>query len=88
MSDPTVHDDLREVREVLALELAGGLSGPELIQRCTEVARLLQRRGAPDVPHEVWHYLQDADVRVRDRDFAFVQLEGIQSLLSRGVEEQ
>jgi hypothetical protein len=78
-----VSDLLREVHAVLAAELAGELAGPELIRRCTEVARLLQRNyaGEPDVPHEVWHYLHDADIRVRDREYARVQLERIMGLL-------
>ena len=78
-------DLLREVRAVLAAELAGELAGPALIKRCTEVARLVQQNyaGEPDVPHEVWHYLHDADIRVRDSEYANVQLERIKGLLSK-----
>jgi hypothetical protein len=75
-----VTDSLREVRAVLAAELSGELAGVALIKRCTEVARLLQSN---DVPHEVWHYLSDADIRVRDREYANVQLERIKALLSK-----
>ena len=76
MSDP-----LREVRAVLAAELSGELTGTALVKRCTEVVRLLR---SIDVPHEVWHYLSDADIRVRDREYAKVQLEVIKGLLSEG----
>lgn len=74
-------DSLREVRAVLAAELSGELAGPALIKRCTQVARLLH---SMDVPHEVWHYLSDADIRVRDREYAKIQLEVIKGLLSEG----
>ena len=78
-------DLLREVRAVLAAELAGEFAGPALIKKCTEVARLLQQNysGETDVPHEVWHYLHDADIRVRDREYACVQLQRIKALLSK-----
>lgn len=84
MVESPVSDLLREVRAVLAAEMAGELAGPALIKRCTEVARLLQQNysGEPDFPHEVWHYLHDADIRVRDQEYASVQLERIRFLLS------
>lgn len=34
------------------------------------------------VPELVWHYLSDADIRVRDRDFAAAQCAGLERLLN------
>jgi hypothetical protein len=78
-----MRDILAPVKEVLTAELAGALSGKELVTRCTDVARELQRnyKGEAEVHHEVWHYLSDADIRVRDREYAAVQLRLMRSLV-------
>lgn len=74
---------LQQVGAVLAAELSGELRGEALIKRCTEVAEELRRAstGEATVPHEVWHFLHDADLRVRDPAYAKVQLERISSIL-------
>lgn len=80
MSDP-----LREIRSLVLSELAGELTGDALVERCTNVALALQNTpiSEPGIPHEIWHYLHDADIRVRDRDYANVQLRRITEVLSR-----
>jgi hypothetical protein len=77
-------DLLQGVRGVLAAELSGELSGQALIKRCTDVAEELRRAyvGESGVPHEVWHYLHDADIRVRDPKYAKTQLELLRMLVA------
>ncbi|MBD7954174.1 hypothetical protein H9654_08135 [Stenotrophomonas sp. Sa5BUN4] len=38
-------------------------------------------RGAVGVPHELWHYLDDVDIRVKDRDYAKAQIEHVEDLI-------
>ncbi|KRG73291.1 hypothetical protein ABB28_11660 [Stenotrophomonas chelatiphaga] len=38
-------------------------------------------RGAVGVPHELWHYLDDADIRVKDRDYANAQIEHVEDVI-------
>jgi hypothetical protein len=76
-------DVLDPVRALLAAELAGALSGAALVAECTRVALELGRASASAaaVPHGVWHYLSDADVRIRDPGYAKVQLETVRRAL-------
>ncbi|MDX2014827.1 MAG: hypothetical protein SFW67_31815 [Myxococcaceae bacterium] len=75
---------LNEVRGFISAEFAGDLGGATLVERCTEVAERLQRAygGEASVPHEVWHYLHDADIRVRDRPYAKAQLARVRSVVA------
>jgi hypothetical protein len=81
-----VSDLLDAVRGVLAAELSGELSGKTLVDRCTEVAEDLRREyaGEASVPHDVWHYLHDADIRIRDPNYAEAQLALLKSLIGVG----
>jgi hypothetical protein len=38
-------------------------------------------RGTVGVPHELWHYLDDADIRVKDRDYAKAQIEHVEDVI-------
>lgn len=81
--DVTRDISLNEVQELLAAELRGELAGTALIEACTTIAYELQHSSAAGlVPHEVWHYLSDADIRVKDPAYAVVQLERVRALLS------
>ncbi|MCU0697658.1 MAG: hypothetical protein MUC96_14120 [Myxococcaceae bacterium] len=78
---------LDEVRGLISAELAGDLGGAALVERCTEVAERLQRAygGEASVRHEVWHYLHDTDVRVRDRASAKAQLARVCALVAEAT---
>ncbi len=76
--------DIRSaIREVLAQERTGVLKGKDLINACTELAARARTpgSGAEFVPHEIWHYLSDADIRVKDSAYAKAQLEQVARLL-------
>lgn len=77
-------DLLEPVRRLLAQELSRELFGQALVVRCTEVAEQLRSAysGESSVPHEVWHYLHDADIRIRDPKFAEAQLGTLLSIVS------
>jgi hypothetical protein len=71
-----------EVRAVVRAELAGTLRGEPLIVKCTNLALQLQASaGVGLVPHEIWHYLSDADIRTKDRKYAEAQLRRTVELL-------
>jgi hypothetical protein len=76
-------DALDRVRALLAAEVAGTLIGAALVEHCTRLALELGRASADaaSVPHEVWHYLHDADVRLKDPAYAKVQLEKVRRVL-------
>ena len=73
-------DGLEEVRELVRREHRGELAGRALIERCTAAALTLQRSRA-DVEELLWHYLSDADIRVKDPRYRAQQLPAVMKLL-------
>jgi hypothetical protein len=68
----------QELRLVIRSELSGQLAGDALIETCTALARRLQGSSeVSTIPHEVWHYLSDADIRSKDKRYAEAQLQRI-----------
>ncbi len=45
-----------------------------------EQRTLLAENGA-EVPHQVWHYLSDADIRAKDADYAKTQIQALREVL-------
>lgn len=43
---------------------------------------MMQDHGDLQIPHELWHYLDDADVRMRDSRYAAFQVERARLILS------
>lgn len=42
-------------------------------------------RGAVGVPHELWHYLDDVDIRLKDRKYAKAQIEHVEDVIRHWV---
>lgn len=56
--EPTAHEDLAA-----------------WYRRSQDVRRLLEEANAHfPVPHEIWHYIDDADIRFKDKRYAELQL--------------
>jgi hypothetical protein len=74
---------LDEIRALLADEVSGRVGGRDLIKACAALARRLQKSSeASEVPHDVWHYLSDADIRVKDAAYRQMQLEQVGAALA------
>jgi hypothetical protein len=55
---------------------------------CVELARHIQNgTKLHDVPHLVWHFLSDADVRFKDPEYARLQLSRIVEVLDAWTRE-
>lgn len=81
-------DALDPLRRLFLAELDGTLTGRALIEACTELALVLQRLPiANTMDEELWHYLSDADIRLKDERFAQVQRQQVRTILSRAPEE-
>jgi hypothetical protein len=77
-----MEDALATVREIALKEHRGELKGDALINRCTEVALILRDHAhASDFAEAIWHYLFDADIRVKDPEYGAQQLSNLMEVV-------
>lgn len=71
------------VSELLEMEPATSDALVEWCEMTAEVRNLMMRdHGDLLIPHELWHYLEDADIRSQDSRYAAFQLERVRLILS------
>lgn len=70
------------IRELLNSEPATKEGIKTWSEGAEKVALLMQAdHGNLGVPHELWHYIHDVDIRVKDEEYRRIQLELINGIL-------
>lgn len=81
-------DDLKaELRAILAEEMRVPVDWAQVEARCLQLSLRLPKSGLSDsnFPHEIYHYLSDADIRRKDEDRAAEQRSELRQWLNEGV---
>jgi hypothetical protein len=76
---------LVEALRALALRMPTDKAGLAALEKDSLSLRrhVQQSQAVGDLPETVWHFLDDADIRFKDRDYAAQQLAGLARCLSR-----
>lgn len=87
MNNAEIQEAIRsEIHNLIKMEPC---SGSQLVDwyKGTTAARSLMEldRGELQVPHVLWHYLADADIRLKDLEYAEAQLAEVQAQLRAWV---
>ena len=77
----------QQLRAILDVERADSVDWPLVQQLSVELSERLSEAKDFDVPHLVYHYLHDADIRERDIEYADDQRAGIQLYVATGARE-
>ena len=78
----TLNELQSALQAILAVEEAPEVDWPEVNRLCSRVLRTLRRETAPDYTDEfVYVYLEDAQLREHDGDYARIQRERLRNWL-------
>ncbi|MBX9402320.1 hypothetical protein K4L06_13480 [Lysobacter sp. BMK333-48F3] len=70
------------VRELLDTEPASKAEMKDWYEKAREAKALMELDvGELDVPHALWHYLEDADIRLKDPEYSKVQIAHIEETI-------
>jgi hypothetical protein len=78
----TMNDIQRLAEELTRLANFVPATKEELNQWYAQAQRLIDSRLLTDAPHFVWHYLSDADIRMKDEVYAEMQNRRINLVLT------
>lgn len=72
------------IRELLNSEPATKDGIKSWSEGAEKVTRLMQMdHGNLGVPHEIWHYIHDVDIRVKDKEYRRIQVELMSVIIGR-----
>ena len=77
----TIEELRTDLRAILAAEEKEHPDWNDVQGRCLRVATTLKAQPLPDFPHDIWHFLADADIRRRDSQYAEEQRRDLRSWL-------
>lgn len=74
------------ISDLIEMEPASEKEMRDWYDKAKEVKSLMELdKGDIQVPHALWHYLDDADIRMKDRSYAESQILQIKELLRNWV---
>ncbi|GAA5214790.1 hypothetical protein ACFSJ3_05700 [Corallincola platygyrae] len=77
-------DSLTEIKTILALLLETEVKSKADLKDWYELAQSVEQLASAssiELPHLVWHYLSDADIRLKEPDYGKDQIEEVQSFI-------
>ena len=75
-----------EIHNLIEMEPSSGSQLADWYKSTTAARSLMELdNGELQVPHALWHYLADADIRLKDREYSEAQLAEVQAQLRAWV---